>query len=67
MKEDIKLLQQRMTSLSNSTRSPGSMDLRTQVLDLNAQVKLLQQRILGEGVQIGNKIFQSFEDLRAWV
>jgi len=43
------------------------MDLRSQVLDLTAQVKLLQQRILGNGVQIGNKIFQSFNDLRAWV
>jgi len=56
-----------VASLSTSARSPGSMDLRSQVLDLTAQVKLLQQRILGDGVQIGNKIFQSFDDLRAWV
>jgi hypothetical protein len=43
------------------------MDLHNQVINLGAQVELLQQRILGDGVQIGSKIFQSFDNLRAWV
>jgi len=37
------------------------------VISLQAQVKLLQQRIVGDGVQIGSKVFQSFDDLRVWV
>jgi hypothetical protein len=35
--------------------------------DLENQVRLLQQRILGGGVQIGTKTFQSFEDVQVWV
>jgi hypothetical protein len=30
-------------------------------------LKLLQQRITGNGVQIGSKVFQSFEDVKTWV
>jgi len=37
------------------------------LLDLQAQVKLLQVRIVGDGVQIGTRIFQSFDDVQAWV
>jgi len=36
-------------------------------LDLKHQVKVLQHRIVGGGVRIGNKVFQSFEDVQVWV
>ena len=55
------------TKMSTNKSNIGSPDLATQVLSLQAQVKLLQQRIVGDGVQIGSKVFQSFDDLRAWV
>jgi hypothetical protein len=45
----------------------GTEGLSSQVISLQAQVKLLQQQIVGDGVQIGSKVFQSFDDLRAWV
>jgi hypothetical protein len=36
-------------------------------LDLKHQVKVLQHHIVGGGVRIGNKVFQSFEDVQVWV
>lgn len=35
--------------------------------DLRAQVLILQQRVVGGGVQIGTRVFQSFEDVIVWV
>lgn len=35
--------------------------------DLQSQIHLLNQRVVGGGVQIGTKVFQSFEDVQAWV
>lgn len=67
VKDNIKALQHRVSLLSNSAASSSSMDIRGQVTNLATQVMLLQQRILGDGVQIGSKIFQSFSDLCAWV
>jgi hypothetical protein len=37
------------------------------LLDIQAQIKLLQVRIVGDGVQIGTRVFQSFDDVQAWV
>jgi len=54
----------------NSSNTPqpadsGSMDATLR--DLQAQVKLLQVRIVGSGVQIGGIVFQCFDDVRSWV
>lgn len=38
-----------------------------QVQELAAQMKQLQLRVVGKGVQIANKVFQSFDDVRTWV
>jgi hypothetical protein len=73
LRDEVQELQQRMDQLTahTATRSSPSSgtnpELSTQVIALQAQVKLLQQRIVGDGVQIGSKVFQSFDDLRAWV
>ena len=71
LREEIQDMQQRMDRMSSQLASRptlgSSADLVTQVISLQAQVKLLQQRIVGDGVQIGSKVFQSFDDLRAWV
>jgi hypothetical protein len=42
-------------------------NLDATVRDVQGQLKLLQQRITGNGVQIGTKVFQSFEDVKVWV
>ena len=34
--------------------------------DMKAKLKLLEQRVVGDGVQIGGRVFQCFEDLKAW-
>jgi len=69
-RDAFKELQQRVDTLTKRLLNYpvlGSEDLNSQVVSLQAQIKLLQQRIVGEGVQIGFKVFQSFDDLRAWV
>jgi len=70
LREEFNNLQKQVDTISArlATKSTASsQDLTTQVVTLQAQVKLLQQRIVGDGVQIGSKVFQSFDDLRAWV
>jgi hypothetical protein len=42
-------------------------DVDATLLDLKAQLKLLQVRIVGDGIQIGTRVFQSFEDVQAWL
>jgi hypothetical protein len=49
-----------------STTSPPS-NFDASILDLKHQVKVLQHRIVGGRVRIGNKVFQSFEDVQIWV
>jgi hypothetical protein len=51
------------TNLGPSSNSA----LFTQVQELSAQMKQLQLRVVGRGVQIANKVFRSFDDVRAWV
>jgi hypothetical protein len=45
----------------------SSSGLKASILDLKHQVKVLQHRIVGGGVKIGNNVFQSFEDVQVWV
>ncbi len=42
-------------------------NVEASIMDLKHQVKVLQHRIVGGGVRIGNKVFQSFEDVQIWV
>ena len=42
-------------------------NVEASIMDLKHQVKVLQHRIVGGGVQIGNKVFQSIEDVQIWV
>lgn len=37
------------------------------IQDIKAQLHIMNQRIVGGGVQIGTKVFQSFDDVQAWV
>jgi len=45
----------------------STSSLEATLLDLKHQVKVLQHRIVGGGIKIGNKVFQSFEDVQIWV
>jgi len=68
--EEFQEMQRRMDLFSAQVTQKsvlGTEDLSSQVISLQAQVKLLQQQIFGDGVQIGSKVFQSFDDLHAWV
>lgn len=44
-----------------------SLTVDAELRDLKAQMKVLQHRIVGGGVKIGSKVFQSFEDIQLWV
>jgi len=46
---------------------PSSSALEEQLRDVTGQLKILQQRILGSGVQIGSRVFQSFDDVKVWI
>jgi hypothetical protein len=46
-----------------NTPSLGAGDLQ----DLKHQIKVLQHRIVGGGIKIGSKVFQSFEEVQLWV
>jgi len=37
------------------------------ILDLEAKIKILENRVVGVGVQLGGCVFQSFDDLLVWV
>jgi hypothetical protein len=47
--------------------SNSSDTLYRRILDLEEKIKLLENRVVGAGVQLGNLVFQSFDDLLAWV
>jgi hypothetical protein len=54
----IKMLQQEWQSFQRSPAAhPSSNALEEQVRDVTGQLKILQQHILGSGVQIGSKVF----------
>ena len=46
---------------------PTSSNLDATLLDIKHQLKVLQHRIVGGGVKIGNRVFQSFGDVQVWV
>lgn len=50
---------------SPSAASISALD--SQVKELSAQLKQLQHKVVGKGVRIGNRIFQSFDDVVLWV
>jgi hypothetical protein len=54
-------------SLASTPPTSTTNDVDATLLDLKAQLKLLQVRIVGDGVQIGTRVFQSFEGVQAWV
>jgi hypothetical protein len=45
----------------------GNDSVYHRMIELEEKVKLLENRVVGAGVQMGNMVFQSFEDLLAWV
>ena len=51
----------------NMLGNAGDGRLEEAVRDINAKVRLLEQRVVGDRVQIGSRVFQLFEDLKAWV
>lgn len=75
-RDQIRELQAKVSSLQESIWNQGLItappqthfpSLEAQVLDLQAQLKFLQLRIIGDGVQIGTRVFQSFDDVLTWV
>jgi len=45
----------------------SSATLYRRILDLEEKIKILENRVVGAGVQLGSLVFQSFEDLVVWV
>ncbi len=45
---------------------PLQGSVEAEIRDIKNQLHILQQRVVGGGVQIGAKVFQSFEDVVAW-
>jgi hypothetical protein len=52
---------------ANLTRSQDLSSIEESLRDVQAQVKLLQVRIVGSGVQVGGIVFQCFNDVCSWV
>jgi hypothetical protein len=68
LKDQVLHLQQELRVLcETSSLSTATRSIDEQMRDMKHQLKLLQQRITGNGVQIGTKVFQSFEDVKTWV
>jgi hypothetical protein len=55
------------SSATTSTVNPFPSALESQIKEIQVQIQQLQHKIVGKGVQIGNKTFQSFEDVKQWV
>jgi hypothetical protein len=52
---------------TNLPPGPPVSAVESQIKEINTQLQQLQHKIVGKGVQIGNKTFQSFEDVKQWV
>ena len=52
---------------SSPTSVTQSVTMDSDIKDIRHQMKILQHRIVGGGVKIGSKVFQSFEDVQVWV
>ena len=46
--------------------SPNKGAMETTIQTVEAQVQLLEKRVVGRGVSMGNFVSQMFEDLNAW-
>jgi len=46
---------------------PPSTAVESSLKELQVQMKQLQLKVVGKGVQVANKTFQTFEDVRTWV
>jgi len=52
--------------LQEQSLEPESV-LYHRILDLEEKIKILENRVVGAGVQLGGCVFQSFDDLLIWV
>jgi len=41
--------------------------LECSIKELHIQMKQLQLKVVGKGVQVANKTFQTFDDVKTWV
>jgi len=46
---------------------PNSLALECSIKELHIQMKQLQLKVVGKGVQVANKTFQAFDDVKTWV
>lgn len=68
LQTQIRALQQEWQAFQRTpVAHPSSSALEEQLRDVTGQLKILQQRILGSGVQIGSRVFQSFDDVKVWI
>jgi hypothetical protein len=58
---------QQVNQVSSPTSVAQSVNVETDLKDIRHQMKILQHCIVGGGVKIGSKVFQSFEDVQVWV
>jgi hypothetical protein len=58
---------QQVTQVPSPTSVTHSVTVDVDLKDIKHQMKILQHRIVGGGVKIGLKVFQSFEDVQVWV
>lgn len=61
------LLDQTARSHRPMPQTEEVVTLECQFRELQVQMKQLQLRVVGKGVQIANKTFQSFDDVKTWV
>jgi hypothetical protein len=74
LESSVELLQAKQRSWEATSQdlfwdnSPLSTSpIAAQVQELSAQMKQLKLRVVGKGVQVGNKVFQSLDEVKTWV
>jgi uncharacterized coiled-coil protein SlyX len=68
LQDQIDALRQELQSVQRLPAPlPISGALEEQLRDVTGQLKVLQQRITGNVVQIGSRVFQSFDDVKVWI
>jgi hypothetical protein len=66
--QSLLTLKNRIGELSHlQTSYPASTAVESSLKELRVQMKQLQLKVVGRGVQIANKTFQTFEDVKTWV
>jgi hypothetical protein len=63
----IQELESRLFNKESANSLDNNEVLYRNLLDLEEKIKILENRVVGAGVQMGCMVFQSFEDLLAWV